>query len=1143
MTTTNVPVRSINDLGLVPREILPKNLSVFAETKVPVGNLPVGIYGEAFNIDVFSRVLGFFITSTTGLAVSKGEMVGLVNQETIRAKLAEELLRQGITATNYGSGKAYKTLAAADLDKANIPANTPVVITNDPLPENNGMYTWDGVVFTKSSFDYFEMAKAYFNENYSTRDKRLLGEITSLKNMVNILSTGYISRYLFSVKGRYYKDGGTDRDFGYDQFTNNYVNTGLIYLQAGATATAKVLQQNLNNAGGVSSLLVLNMNLEKILDLSKANASEWAQEWMDYAYTATENCFVVFTSIRFDGAIDNIYASVTNDNFLFSPFQVRSWYDRYLVRQLAADRFARAKEMQNLDGDLVFPFNVAERIFPKEEQPEGNSDLMNGGDIHSSAYRTTGYIPMEVGDYIKATVANPDSNIQGMAILDLNFNVIRTEKATAEETGIAGDRYPWDYEFQAEQRCYVNFCSINPQIMYPYVNEETICARLTLGGFNNESAPRLRPTENIIARRNNLSELIAEKVEEQIPFKGAGWAYTTVGQQWTQEVSPEYWEAYTGTGLFPINVGDTLFIQVDADEPGGVMSILNVYDSFKNLIRCEYDIPRMAASGNPYTANINWTSNVCGYASVSSIRRPQFSYPIVIKNKKNLLNNVLDKVNGEVVSPTLFTLPKPTSIIQLDMVIESSRPPFTKDEGSIKCDVKINCDGVIIETKAIFAVQGSSSASYAKKNWTYDFFTDDTYSTDRSIKLGDLIPQSTLIWKANWIDATHSRNITCNRLWEEMVQTRKDFPKREVDVSYVNQLGTASLDTGATGHVDGYPCVVTLNGEFYGIGTLNIGKKRDNYNLNKDNKKQVQFELLGGGTDFLAPTPPYPNLGLRNPKLKNYNEGDTVTDPVVAGSIQALWDYHRLPLPERTAKFDEYYDRVNMVDWYLLISFTAAADLLDKNSILTSWDGKKYCWMPYDLDTTFGIHWNGSGLNYDTNWDWDANNIIPIVKPIIINDAIKRYAELRQNGVFTTSAVYRINRDIETKFSLELFKKEQTRWVDIPSKDFGGINQIMGWLKDRIKFLDAKFNYLDVGVLGQKLWNPPSLASGGTQTTTIPVAGIALGTAVKADFAMPLQGSVMTAAVTAIGVVTITHTNPSPAVVNLDYTAVRVLPG
>ncbi|MGZ2083848.1 CotH kinase family protein, partial [Acinetobacter baumannii] len=128
---------------------------------------------------------------------------------------------------------------------------------------------------------------------------------------------------------------------------------------------------------------------------------------------------------------------------------------------------------------------------------------------------------------------------------------------------------------------------------------------------------------------------------------------------------------------------------------------------------------------------------------------------------------------------------------------------------------------------------------YPKKNFSFGFFTDESFTTERSIKLGDLIPQQELVWKANWIDATHSRNILCNRLWEEMVQSRKGFPKREVDRAYLNQLGVNSLDTGAVGHVDGYPAVVRLNGVFYGIGTLNIGKKRDNYNLDKSNKKHV----------------------------------------------------------------------------------------------------------------------------------------------------------------------------------------------------------------------------------------------------------------------------------------------------------------
>ena len=49
--------------------------------------------------------------------------------------------------------KAYKTYAAMDADKVNIPANSSVDVTNDPDESKNGAYIYDGVVFTRSQYD------------------------------------------------------------------------------------------------------------------------------------------------------------------------------------------------------------------------------------------------------------------------------------------------------------------------------------------------------------------------------------------------------------------------------------------------------------------------------------------------------------------------------------------------------------------------------------------------------------------------------------------------------------------------------------------------------------------------------------------------------------------------------------------------------------------------------------------------------------------------------------------------------------------------------------------------------------------------------------------------------------------------------
>lgn len=49
--------------------------------------------------------------------------------------------------------KAYKTYAAMDADKANIPANSSVDVTNDLDESKNGAYIYDGVAFTRSQYD------------------------------------------------------------------------------------------------------------------------------------------------------------------------------------------------------------------------------------------------------------------------------------------------------------------------------------------------------------------------------------------------------------------------------------------------------------------------------------------------------------------------------------------------------------------------------------------------------------------------------------------------------------------------------------------------------------------------------------------------------------------------------------------------------------------------------------------------------------------------------------------------------------------------------------------------------------------------------------------------------------------------------
>lgn len=57
--------------------------------------------------------------------------------------------------------KSYTTYALMDADKVNIPANTSVTVANDTDATKNGMYAYNGTVFTKSAYDPLTQSVSY----------------------------------------------------------------------------------------------------------------------------------------------------------------------------------------------------------------------------------------------------------------------------------------------------------------------------------------------------------------------------------------------------------------------------------------------------------------------------------------------------------------------------------------------------------------------------------------------------------------------------------------------------------------------------------------------------------------------------------------------------------------------------------------------------------------------------------------------------------------------------------------------------------------------------------------------------------------------------------------------------------------------
>ena len=437
----------------------------------------------------------------------------------------------------------------------------------------------------------------------------------------------------------------------------------------------------------------------------------------------------------------------------------------------------------------------------------------------------------------------------------------------------------------------------------------------------------------------------------------------------------------------------------------------------------------------------------------------------------------IDAESNTIQTEKVIIFPVPQQLIRIDISYTEGLLPSAK--GSVlNTEVKFNVDSQVFSCYGTLEVQGSSSAGMPKKNWTIALFADSKRKEALQVKLGNLNIEEELVWKANFIDNTQARNITVNRLYAQMMQSRSGFPKREVDA--VNMLnpdlsvestnGLAYMPSGATGHVDGFPAVVYINQIFYGIGTLNCGKKRTNYNLDKNNQKHIQLEPEGG-------------LALLNmPEDPTQGAFDIRRPSSWGADAQASYDRLRLFLKLSqsemiNAGIDNYINRKQMMDYIILCQVCDLWDHLHKNTLFTTWDGLIWNFMPYDLDSVFGLSWQGLFFNGENQIRPAGTLLIPANTPatnwgvlakfrlIYGSDIDQRYAALRKAKIIDVDNITNIAESILRKFPKPLLDAENSKWntgsTNIASSliQSGSIHQIFNWLSTRIPLVDAYFNY------------------------------------------------------------------------------------
>lgn len=367
-------------------------------------------------------------------------------------------------------------------------------------------------------------------------------------------------------------------------------------------------------------------------------------------------------------------------------------------------------------------------------------------------------------------------------------------------------------------------------------------------------------------------------------------------------------------------------------------------------------------------------------------------------------------------------------------------------------DNKVTLTYVYGDRSGTCTLKGQGATSYknaqklgekGKYNYTINFDT----AFEAATGWGE---QKKYCLKANTIDHSHSRNVVSAKLWGMIVKSRT-----------TENSNLSGLVNG--GAVDGFPIVVMVNDEFHGLYTWNIPKDGWMMGLVEDTTKT---QAIVGANDHETATQFKGLLAGDESDFELEFVSDESNTAWVTTSlntmIQACIDSWGGDLDDVVA---QYLDWDSVIDYYIFIVVLRGSDMVDKNYLLSTFDGTKWHFTAYDMDSTYGLEWDGSMLNRPvTNINFvacaDTHRAYELVKRFK-TDALKaRYKVLRADILSESRIVQKFENFAWAIPSPVLLEDVKRYPVAIPGSAVNNVDQIARWVRQRLEAADAWINAL-----------------------------------------------------------------------------------
>lgn len=343
--------------------------------------------------------------------------------------------------------------------------------------------------------------------------------------------------------------------------------------------------------------------------------------------------------------------------------------------------------------------------------------------------------------------------------------------------------------------------------------------------------------------------------------------------------------------------------------------------------------------------------------------------------------------------------------------------------------------------------QGSSSLSYPKKNYTIKF--DSPFEAAEG--WGE---EKKYCLKANFIDFSHARNIVSARLWGEVVKSRSDY----------GSLPDLLKNSPNQGAVDGFPICLVLNDVYQGLYTWNIPKDSWMFGMGDGTNECImaanqhsaatrfETEAICDESDFEIEYVPDDNdTQWAVDSLNTFIRGVKASDGTNLDSVIA-----------------NYADFNSAIDWYIFIALICGADNYSKNYLLSTYDGAKWFFTPYDMDGTWGLSpGGGSYYNPITGLPTIKNFNHKLIKLLVSFklDAVKARYEVLRGTILSEANVTAAFCEFFAGIPKGLYDEEVKLWPAIPGSSANHLSQILNNYRLRVIEMDKQMAALEPEVI------------------------------------------------------------------------------